>query len=252
MGTVRTVDPVLPLIALATAAHPVAAQHVDSGPPRVHVAGAVTVTNRGISLIPSFTLGRPAAIFDVAIRIDALSFEPQFRFGLDGKPWSFLFWWRYRVLSGERFRLGIGAHPAILFRTTTVSTNGVPQNVLVATRYLAGELSPSYALAKHLSVGVYYLYSHGLESGAVQHTHFVASRATLTNMRISDRYFVQVAPQLYYLRTDDRDGFYFNSALTLADRRLPLSIAAMLNQALRTRIVADRFLWNVSLTYSLR
>jgi hypothetical protein len=106
------------------------AQRPDSAPRHADVAGAVTVTNRGISLIPSFTLGKHAAIFDVAIRKHDLSFEPQFRVGLDGKPWSFIFWWRYRVLGGERFRLGVGAHPAILFRTNTVSTNGVPLNEL--------------------------------------------------------------------------------------------------------------------------
>lgn len=87
----------------------------------------------------------------------------------------------------------------------------------------------------------------------MKHTHFVASRANLTNVRFSDRYFVQVAPQLYYLRTDGRDGFYLNSGLTLADRRLPLSISAMVNTALRTRIAAaEGFLWNVSLNYSIR
>jgi hypothetical protein len=196
-------------------------------------------------------LGKPAAILDVAIRKDALSFEPQFRVGLNGKPWSFIFWGRYRVLGGERLRLGVGAHPAILFRTTTDSTNGAPRDVIVATRYLAGELAPSYALTRHLSVGAYYLYSYKIESG-VKHTHFIASRANLTNVGISDRYLVQVALQLYYLKTGG-DGVYVNSALTLAHRKLPLSISAVVNQAMRTNIVAaERFLWNVSLIYSIR
>jgi hypothetical protein len=66
-----------------------AAQALDPDT-QVAVSGAVSVTNKGISLIPSFTLGRPAAIFDLAVRKGDLGFEPQFRFGLDGKPWSFL------------------------------------------------------------------------------------------------------------------------------------------------------------------
>ena len=55
-----------------------------------HFGGAVTVTNNGISFIPNFSLGKPAAIFDLSIG-RRLSFEPQFRFALEGKPWSFLF-----------------------------------------------------------------------------------------------------------------------------------------------------------------
>ena len=64
------------------------------------VLGAITVTNKGISLIPSFTLGKPATLIDLVTRKAELSFEPQFRVGLDGKPWSFVFWGRYRPSTG--------------------------------------------------------------------------------------------------------------------------------------------------------
>lgn len=51
---------------------------------------------------------------------------------------------------------------------------------------------------------------------------------------------------------DDIDGFYFNSTLTLAKRKLPLSISAMINEPIKTNISAGNgFLWNVSLIYSL-
>ena len=56
-----------------------------------HFGGAVSLTTKGISTIPSFTLGKPAVIFDLFIGKKRLSFEPQFRFALEGKPWSFLF-----------------------------------------------------------------------------------------------------------------------------------------------------------------
>ena len=81
--------------------HRVAAQDsVKVAPPTV-LGGALTVTTKGISTVPSFTLGKPAAILDISIVRGGLSFEPQFRMGLDGKPWAFLFWGRYR-LAGPR------------------------------------------------------------------------------------------------------------------------------------------------------
>lgn len=60
-----------------------------------HFNGTITATNNGISIIPSFTLGRPAVFFDLNVGGERLTFEPMFRFGMDGKPWSFVLWWRY-------------------------------------------------------------------------------------------------------------------------------------------------------------
>ncbi len=67
-------------------------QTIDSTKSIGYFGGAVSVTNNGISLVPTFSLGKPAVIFDMVVGKRKLSFEPQLRFALDGKPWSFLFW----------------------------------------------------------------------------------------------------------------------------------------------------------------
>jgi hypothetical protein len=229
------------------------AQEIDSTRNRTAVAGAVTVTNNGISTIPSFTLGKPAAIFDVSIARHGLSFEPQFRYGLDGKPWTFLFWGRYKLLEGEKLNVTIGGHPALNFKSTSVLVNQIPKEVIVARRYVAGELYPSYSFSRNVSVGAYYLYSHGVEPDATKNTHFLALRTTVSGIRLSEDYFMRFAPQAYYLKADARDGFYLNSGLTVARRNLPLSIAAQVNKTIRTRIVeGEDFIWNVSASYAIR
>ena len=182
----------------------------------------------------------------------ALSFEPQFRFGLDGKPWSFLFWWRYRLLEGRRLHVGVGAHPAIVFRTTTVASGGTQRDVIEARRYLAGEIQPSYALSPHAAVGTYYLFSYGLEQNVAKHTHFLALRANVTTGELPAGVVVRFGPQAYYLRTDRRDGSYVNAALTVSRRNFPLSISAMMNRTVRSDIVGEDFLWNVSLMYAFQ
>ncbi len=88
-------------------------QNSDSTKLISHFSGAVSVTNKGISTIPSFTLGKPAVIFDLSIGKGNLSFEPQLRFALEGKHWSFLFWWRYKLLNNDKFLINIGAYPAL-------------------------------------------------------------------------------------------------------------------------------------------
>jgi hypothetical protein len=53
-------------------------QNYDSTRVPAHFGGAVTLTTKGISIIPNLTLGKPAVIFDMSAG-RKLSFEPQFR-----------------------------------------------------------------------------------------------------------------------------------------------------------------------------
>lgn len=212
---------------------------------------AIALTTKGISTIPSFTLGKPAVTFDLSMAKGKLSFEPQFRFALEGRPWTFLFWWRYKLLESSRFNLNLGAHPALSFKTIPVTSSGASKEITIARRYLAGEFSPSYSLSKSISVGMYYLYSRCLETDAAKNTHFVSLRGNFANINLSNQYFLKLAPQIYYLKADKEDGFYVNSTLTLVRRNCPLSISSILNKTIESSVSgSNNFIWNVSLIYS--
>src|SRR5688572_15693209 len=71
------------------------AQPIDSTKTPSFFRGQITATNNGISLVPNFSLGRPAALFDLSVGKGRFSFDPWLRFGLDTKPWVFIFWFRY-------------------------------------------------------------------------------------------------------------------------------------------------------------
>ena len=216
-----------------------------------HFGGAVTITNKGISLIPNLTLGKPAAIFDLSVGKKRLSFEPQFRFALEGKPWTFIFWWRYKIVESKKFRMNIGAHPAFAFRTVTFPYDTVPQEIIRVQRYLAGEIVPTYSLAKNISVGMYYLPSIGLQEDGVKYTNYLGFRFYFSDIRLSDKYYMRFNPQIYYLKMDSDDGFYANATLFLAKRNFPLSVSAMVNRTIQTNIpVGEDFIWNLSLIYS--
>lgn len=52
---------------------------------------------------------------------------------------------------------------------------------------------------------------------------------------------------------DGQDGVYVSSAWTLGHRKVPVSVSALLNEPIQSNIVGGQdFLWNVSVTYSLR
>ena len=51
------------------------------------LATTASVTNNGVSLIPTFTLGKPAMMINFTVG-RKLTFEPEFRYSLAGKPWA--------------------------------------------------------------------------------------------------------------------------------------------------------------------
>lgn len=241
------------LLAASGLTRPAFSQAADSAGSRTEVTWSMSVANKGISIIPTFTLDKPTGTVDMVIRRGGFSVDPEFRFGLDGTPWMFLFRGRYRLVDRERLGVSVGAAPVLSFRTATVSMNGVVKDVVMAQHYAAGELSPSYALSRNVSVGAYYLYSHGLDADVTRHTHLVAAKAGLANLRLPARFVARLDPQVYYLRLDDRDGVYLNSKVTLAKRELPVSISGIVNRPVRTSIRRGRALtWNASVNYAPR
>ncbi len=225
-------------------------QQTDSTQTPSFLRGQITATNNGVSLIPTFSLGKPAILFDMNVGKGRLSFDPMFRFGMNGKPWAFVFWWRYKLIQQKKFNLGLGAHPSVVFRDISVTENGTTRNFLAAQRFFAWEVSPTYLVSKNASLGLYYLGSKGLTRDVLQHTTFVALRSIL-NLKLSDNFSVGFVPQAYYLKMDDNDGTYVNATLNLFKRNFPVSLNAIASKAIKTEIAGKDFLWSVGLVYNI-
>ena len=239
------------LIAFLTCAHFSWSQKADSLQVVRHFGGAVSVTHNGISFIPTFSLGKPAVIFDLSMGKKRLSFEPQLRFALEGKPWSFLFWWRYSLVDNKRLTVKLGAHPALNFKTSSLTVDGVSRDMIVARRYLAGEIAPNFHVTKNISVGTYYLFSRGIDEGTVRSTNFVTVNAGFSHIPLFRSCFMKFIPQVYYLKQDRHDGFYATSTLTLAKKGCPFSLSAIFNKTIRTDIPGSKdFVWNATLVYA--
>jgi hypothetical protein len=225
-------------------------QNTDSTQTPSFLRGQITATNNGVSLIPTFSLGKPAILFDMNMGKGRLSFDPMFRFGMNGKPWAFVFWWRYKLIQQKKFNLGLGAHPSVVFRDISVTENGTTRNFLASQRFFAWEVSPTYLVSKNASLGLYYLGSKGLTKDVLQHTTFVALRSIL-NLKLSNKFSLGFIPQAYYLKMDDQDGTYINATLNLFKRNFPVSFNAIASKAIKTDIAGKDFLWSIGLVYNI-
>lgn len=97
---------------------------------------------------------------------------------------------------------------------------------------------------------MYYLHGRGFDEGTKQ-VNFLVLNSYFSNVTISQDYYFNFTPQVYYLTQDDSKGFYTAGFLTLAKKDFPLSITGIVNKAFDTEIVPeDNFIWTVLLNYS--
>ena len=225
-------------------------QKTDSTTVPINFGGFVTLTNKGISSIPNLTLGKPAAIVFMSVG-NRFRFEPEFRFALDGKPWMFIFWWRYDMLKTDKFLFKVRANPTVVFKTISVTNNNVTDDIIRTSRTLTGDLTASYFATKNISLSTYYMYVYGVEKDAIKNTHYLALRTTFSNIKLTEQFFMGINPSIYYLKMAENDGFYSNLTMTLAKRNFPISFSTLINKTIHTQIpIGEDFLWNVSLIYT--
>ena len=229
----------------------VSAQKKDSTIARINnFGGAVTIQSKGISTIPNLTLGKPAMIFDMSVG-RKLTFEPQFRFSLEGKPWAIVFWWRYNILTSNKFSLNIRANHSLSFKTISDTSSGTSQEIIRTTRYLAGAISPNFQVNKYIGVGMYLFYTRGLEKYITQNTYMVSIRTSISNIPVTKNIVARFSPEIYYLKMDDKDGVYLNTTLLVTRKNFPLSVSGLINKPLKSDILSEYdFLWNVGLSYT--
>lgn len=229
-------------------------QKIDSTKRELNFGGTVSATNNGFSLVPTFSLGKPALMTNLSLSGKGrFSFEPMFWYSmLDFKPWSFIFISRYKLVRREKFNLIVGTHlPAVNFTTTSVVKDSVRQDLIEARRFFpVGELILGYRFSKYFSLGAYILFGKGLDKSASTTNTFVSLRPDFDFIPISEKYFLKFNPQFYYLKMNENDGFYTAASLTLARKNCPFSISAMANRVLKSEINVKDFDWNVSLTYA--
>lgn len=225
--------------------------HLDN---KLEISGAVSITNEGISIVPALSLGEPAALFNLSVG-KRFRFEPEFNFSVEGEPWSFLLWLRYDLFNNDKFSFTVGAHPGYSFRKVPALVDRAQQSEQITEvwKYLAGDLNSTYSVTKNVDVGAYYLLGYGIESAEPDQTHYLSLYSSIPNISLFNDLYMNLRPQVYYLKIDEIDGFYVVLSFALGIRNIPITISSTVNKIIDSEITGnDDPLWNVSLNYSYR
>jgi hypothetical protein len=212
----------------------------------------LTITNNGFSIVPAFTLGAPAAFLDMRMGNKRLSFEPQFRFGLDGHPWSFIFIYRYKAVIKPKFQFTIGTHaPGLNYITRTVDVSGIQEPLSVARRFLAAEIIPTYKISPQVSVGIYYLRGFAFQQHGPQNSNFLSLQGNFNKVKVAGKTYFNFNPQAFYLKLDADDGYFVNATATVGVLGFPLTLSGIVNKAIQSSIAARDFDWSIGLVYTI-
>ena len=223
---------------------------VDSTKKEIQFATSALITNNGVSVVPIFTLGKPAAIINFTVG-RKFTFEPEFRVSLEGKPWSFIYWFRYKIAKTPKFSWNIGAHPAIIYKTIPVTINGNNEEILRAQRFLAAEMSQNYRLNKHVNFGFYYLVGAGSVENKTKPTNLLTLRGGYNNIELGHGFIAGINSQLIYLFTNGEEGSYSNATISFTKKNSPIALAYFYNQPINSTITGGQLpVWNISATYT--
>lgn len=212
----------------------------------------ILITNKGISLFPNLSLGKPAAILSLVVGKKHFYFEPELRWRLNGNPWSYIFWLRYRPNRTEHFSWHIGAHPSYVVRENEVMVNGVTTQRWVAQRNVAGEIVPVWHYSPKFSLALQVLASRGSDTAyGVQRSFYASLQPRLPNIPISKKFYLGFFPQVFYLELDDKSGEYYSHLLTINVKDLPYYFSSIFTYKLKSTIPGTKTVWNVGLNIKL-
>lgn len=214
-------------------------------------SASFNINNRGLSLFPNLTLGKPATVVNVSIGKKNIYFEPELRWALTAKPWSYIFWLRYKYKQGDKFGINFGVHPAYIIRESLVTINGKDETRYIAQRYFASELAPTYYFSNKFALGLHYLSSWGLDDYAVQRSNFYSLQPKFFNIKIYKDYNFNFFPQFFHLQQDSNKGTYVSEYIAIQKDKIPFSITSVFTYKIKSTIPGDDVVWNIGLNWKM-
>lgn len=215
-------------------------------------SGTIGLNTNGISPVPAFSLGKPAIMGFFSLRKNRFSFDPEIAYATDGTPWFFSSCFRYRILGKKKLGIKVAAVWSISHSYPEVIENGIAKTITKGERYLVFEFVPTYKFSEKFSVGSAVFVGRGFDKGSLKQMHFISLVGNLTKLRLSEKLYYSLFPQVFYLNLDgDDDSFFVSGVAGIGHKKFPLFLATQMNQPIVTSISPNPgFSWNVGLSYN--
>ena len=222
-------------------------EKADSTKAKLEANGTISINSNGIAYIPAFSLDKPAIIATFSLAKNRFSYDPQFSYGFDLKPWIIDNWFHYKLIDRPEFELRTGINIAMFF-----SEYKTPDEIVwQGQRYVAFELAGTYKPSRTSSIGLMVWYDKGLDHGTIT-GYFINLVADRSDIGIGKHILMGVNIQTFYVDyTDYNDGLFISPKISFSSRDIPAFIFFQGIQPLISNISpAPVFQWNVGIGYS--
>lgn len=239
---------------LTAISHVAAQEQKDTSYVAIQFMGTISLTTNGISPIPAFSLEKPAILAFLSVRKNKFSYDPEMAFSIKGVPWFFNNNFRYRVVEKPSFEFRTGLIWGIGYLYPEVMLSGVKQRIAKAERFLWLELLPRYKVSEKVAISSTLWSGYNFETGSAKRINYVSLVGHITKIPLSQSFYCNFFPQLFYLKIDSQsDGFFVSGIAAIGHNKFPLLISSQMNTTLTTTISPNPgFKWNISLAYSFK
>lgn len=224
------------------------AQKSDSTQTEVQYSADIIFNNNGISRIPSLSLMKPAAQFNLFYIHNRWIIDPQFFFSAELKPWISNYWVHYKMIDKPNWNLVGGGSLMVTYKTVSANINNVVQDRLVGNRYLDFDLLFTKKLNSKLSFSVYYMVAKGIEETSFNNLNFFALSLPFSNISLGPKLKLKSSPQIYYLQQGEMKGYYFSDTFGIRTPGRALGLFGMFTFPFETNFVPNNgFIWSLGL-----
>jgi hypothetical protein len=168
----------------------------------------IQVNNNGIAPVPAFSLGKPALMTSLFVSKGGFTYSPELNYGLDGKPWAINHWLRYQWTQGK-LTYRTGASLSLFFLRETIIKDSKELEITKINQYAALEGGVNYKFSDKNSLGLTYWKSYGFDYGSIKSGDFLMLSAAFTQIPLSKSLFLNLNPNLFYLKNTLRNCEYF-------------------------------------------
>jgi len=95
---------------------------------------------------------------------------------------------------------------------------------------------------------------NSINDDGLRNAHLLLTKYSINNISLdhNDRFYMNIAPQLYFLNLDAVTGSYAALDVILGKRKHPVKLIGVSNFKLNSDVPTEDFFWNVTVRYDFR
>ena len=209
--------------------------------------------NNGVSIVPAFSLGRPAVMYLGRFSQKNWSMEPEVRMSYDGQPWSMILWARYTLPELGEWKCTIAPHVAMLYAPVEEVIDGTVMQSFSSNRYTALRGTAFRSLGSGFGLSTYGLAAIGVDKGASTNPVVLTGVVGVTpNIEVGP-ITLDLRPQLYYLNMRGPSGVFYAVNYTIPIQK-DWSIIGIVTQPIAKNdgLEVSSFIWNIGISYAVK